>query len=340
MKTHSTAKKRRIYRRRKNFILFSGRANQKLAKKIARSLGVKMGKVKIRNFSDGEIDVQYLENIRGKNVVIIQSTQPPGDNILELEIMIDAAKRASAKQVIVVIPYFGYARQDRKDRPRVSITAKLMVRKIQNAGADRVIVADLHAPQIQGFFDIPVDPLYCSKVVLPYLRRVIRGIPRRKLAFAAPDVGAAPMVRAWAKRVSNSPVILIDKRRPKANQAEVMNIVGDPRNKVIILVDDLLDTFGTLENAIEALLKKGALQVIPVVIHPLCSGEAFQRMAKAPVKLIIVCNTLPIEKRLQEAGLAKKVKVVNTAPLFAVAIDHAVKNLSISKLFDADEMKR
>ncbi|MEK7670160.1 MAG: ribose-phosphate pyrophosphokinase, partial [Bacteroidota bacterium] len=236
--------------------IFSGRGNRPLAERISKEAGLPLGHLDIQNFSDGEIWVKYSDNIRGDDVFIIQSTQPPADNQMELLILIDAAIRASAKRVTAVIPYFGYARQDRKDQPRVSITAKLVANLIAETGADRVITMDLHAPQIQGFFDIPLDHLYSSAVLVDYFRK--KKIP--KLAVASPDVGGIKMARSYAKRLE-ADLILIDKRRPKANEAEVLNIIGNVEGKNILIVDDLIDTAGTFVNAVKALKAGGAKEV-------------------------------------------------------------------------------
>ena len=236
--------------------IFAGRSNPRLASKIAQKIGIRLGLCDIRNFSDGEIWVKYSENIRGSDVFIIQSTNPPAENLLELLIMIDAARRASARKVTAVIPFFGYARQDRKDQPRVSITAKLIANLLREAGADRIITMDLHTPQIQGFFDIPVDHLYSSAVFIPFF------LAKRysNLTVVSPDVGGIKMARAFAKRLG-ADLILIDKRRPKPNQAEVMNIIGNVEGRNILIVDDLIDTGGTFCNAVKALKGAGARHV-------------------------------------------------------------------------------
>ena len=236
--------------------VFSGRSNRPLAERIAADIGEPLGQCEIRTFSDGEIWAKYSENVRGCDVFIIQSTNPPAENLLELLIMIDAAKRSSARKVAAVIPYFGYARQDRKDQPRVSITAKLVANLLTKAGADRIITMDLHAPQIQGFFDIPVDHLYSSAVLVKYFTRKKIG----NLAVASPDVGGIKMARAYAKRLE-ADLIVIDKRRPRQNEAEVMNIIGEVEGRNIIIVDDLVDTAGTLVNAVAALKNAGAHDV-------------------------------------------------------------------------------
>lgn len=308
--------------------IFSGRANRPLAEEICKEAKIPLGISEIQNFSDGEIWSKFSENIRGDDVFIIQSTQPPADNLMELLIMIDAAKRASATRVTAVIPYFGYARQDRKDQPRVSITAKLVANLITKAGADRVITMDLHAPQIQGFFDIPLDHLYSSAVFIDYFRK--KKIPN--LAVASPDVGGIKMARSYAKRLE-ADLILIDKRRPKANEAEVMNIIGTVEGKNILIVDDLIDTAGTFVNAVKALRDGGAKLIYGACTHPILSGKAYERINKSEVQSIVVTNTLP----LKEA--TRKIEVRSAAKLFAEAILRTHSHESISSLFDIDKDK-
>ena len=308
--------------------IFSGTANRPLAEGIAKAAGMEIGAAVIKKFSDGEIWVKYPTNIRGDDVFIVQSTQPPADNMMELVILIDAAKRASARRVTAVIPYFGYARQDRKDQPRVSITAKLVANLITAAGADRVITMDLHAPQIQGFFDIPVDHLYSSAIFINYFRK--KKIPN--LAVASPDVGGIKMARSFAKRLE-ADLILIDKRRPKANVAEVMNIIGNVGSKNILIVDDLIDTAGTFCSAAQALKDHGAHEVYGACTHPILSGEAYERLAKSPVNQIIVSDSIPLN------GSSNKIHVQSSARLFAEAILRTHNNQSISSLFDVDKDK-
>ena len=248
--------------------IFSGRSSKYLGVKIAECLGKQLGHVEFKTFSDGEIWTKYSENIRGNDVFIIQSTNPPAENLMELLIMIDAAKRSSALRVNAVIPYFGYARQDRKDQPRVSITAKLIANLLQKAGADRIITMDFHAPQIQGFFDIPVDHLYGSAI---FLKKFV-SMKIKNLAVASPDVGGIKMARAYAKRL-HSDLIVIDKRRPKPNVAEVMNIIGEVKGKNVLIVDDLIDTGGTFSNAVLELEKQGAKEIYGACTHPILSGK-------------------------------------------------------------------
>ncbi len=306
--------------------VFSGRSNRPLAEKIATELGEPLGRCEIKTFSDGEIWVKYSDNIRGSDVFIVQSTMPPAENLLELLIMIDAAKRASARKIAAVIPYFGYARQDRKDQPRVSITAKLVANLIMTAGADRVITMDLHAPQIQGFFDIPVDHLYSSAILVKHFKKH----KVTNLAVASPDVGGIKMARAYAKRLE-ADLILIDKRRPRQNEAEVMNIIGDVKGKNILIVDDLVDTAGTLCNAVKALKDQGALDVYAACTHPVLSGNAIERMEKSDLRKMIVTDTLHV------AGKTNKIVVESVAHIFAEAMKRTFRHMSISSLFDVDK---
>lgn len=309
--------------------LFAGRSNPLLAEKIAEQVGEPLGKCTIRNFSDGELWVKYNENIRGGDLFIIQSTNPPADNLMELLIMVDAAKRASARKVTAVIPYFGYARQDRKDQPRVSITAKLVANLITKAGADRVITMDLHAPQIQGFFDIPVDHLYSSAVYINFFSK--KKIPN--LAVVSPDVGGIKMARAFAKRL-DAELILIDKRRPTPNQAEVMNIIGNAEGRTILIVDDLIDTGGTFCGAAEALRNAGAKEIFGACTHPILSGSAPERIGQSVVSKVFITDTIPLDSKCAQTN---KFDVISVAELFGEAITRGFKNQSISSLFDVDK---
>lgn len=309
--------------------IFSGRSNRQLADSIAKHIGTALGALEIQNFSDGETWVKYSENIRGCDVFIIQSTNPPAENLMELLILIDAAKRSSARRVTAVIPYFGYARQDRKDQPRVSITAKLVANLLVHAGADRVITMDLHAPQIQGFFDIPVDHLYSSAVFVPFFKK--KKIPN--LTVVSPDVGGIKMARAYAKRLEGD-LILIDKRRPSPNQAEVLNIIGDPKGRNILIVDDLIDTGGTFVNAVKTLKESGAKEVYGACTHPLFSGKAVEKIKQSGISKVFVTDSIALNSKCKETH---KVEVLSVAPLFAQAIKRGYKNQSISSLFDIDK---
>lgn len=309
-----------------NLKLFAGRSNRNLAKKIAKRVGVSLGKCEIRNFGDGEIWVKYNENIRGCDVFIIQSTNPPSDNLMELLILVDAAKRASARRVTAVIPYFGYARQDRKDQPRVSITAKLVANLLREAGTDRVITMDLHAPQIQGFFDIPVDHLYSSALFVPYF--IKKKIPN--LTVVSPDVGGIKLARAYAKRLGVD-LVLLDKRRPSFNEAEIMNIIGNVEGSNVLIIDDLIDTGGTFCNAVEALKEAGAKEVYGACTHLLLSGNAAKKIQSSEVSKIFVTDTIATDPKLL---MRTKFKVLSVSAIFAEAIKRAYKNQSISSLFD------
>jgi len=308
-----------------DYKVFSGSSNKPLAEKIAARLGKPLGQVELKRFSDGEIWVKYFENIRGLDVFIIQSTTPPAENILELLIMIDAAKRASAKTITAVIPYFGYSRQDRKDQPRVSITAKLLANLITVAGADRVITMDLHAAQIQGFFDIPFDHLYSSSIFSGIFRNI-----SENLVVVSPDIGGIKMARSYAKRL-HCGLVVIDKRRPKQNLAEVIHIIGSVEDKDVLLVDDLIDTGGTLVSAIEALKKNSARNIYGSITHPLLSGPAIERIHNSEITKLYVTDTIPLKNE------SDKIDVVTASDIFAEAIRRTYNNESISSLFDVDK---
>jgi ribose-phosphate pyrophosphokinase len=309
--------------------VFSGRANLPLAKKIVEHLGIQLGVLDLKNFSDGEIWVKFIDNIRGADVFIIQPTNPPADNLIELLIAIDAAKRASARKVTAVIPYFGYARQDRKDQPRVSITAKLVANLITKAGADRIITMDLHAPQIQGFFDIPFDHLYSSVLFSDFYKK--KKIP--DLTVVSPDVGGIKMARAYAKRLS-ADLVLIDKRRPSPNEVEVMNIVGTVKDRNVLIVDDLIDTAGTFTNAVTALKEAGAKAVYGACTHPILSGKAYERLSKSDITKILVTDSIQMKQK------SPKIEVMSVSKIFSEAIRRTFDNKSISSLFDVDKDKR
>lgn len=302
--------------------IFAGRSNPALASSIARSFGQNLGDVEIRNFSDGEIYVHYEESIRGCEVFIIQSTHPTGDNWIELLLLIDAAKRASASRVTAVLPYYGYARQERKDQPRVSIAAKLMANMLTTAGIDRVLTMDLHASQIQGFFDVPVDHLYGSAVFIDYFRK----LNLSNLVVVAPDVGGIKTARAYAKRMG-ADLALIDKRRPRQNDAEVMNIIGDIAGRNVLLIDDMIDTAGTLTNAANALREAGALEIRAACTHPLLSGPAFERIEASALMEVVVTDTVPLRRP------SHKITVVSVADIFADAIRRIYTDESVSTLF-------
>lgn len=304
----------------------SGRSNADLATKVATSLETKLTEVTIRNFSDGEIWVKYEENIRGVDLFIIQSTHAPSDNLMELLILIDAAKRASAKRITAVIPYYGYARQDRKDQPRVSITAKLIANLLTEAGADRVITMDLHTPQLQGFFDVPLDHLYASNIILRVLKAEV---DLKNIVIASPDVGGLKNARGYAKKL-DADLVLIDKRRPAHNVAEIVNIVGDVEGKNIVVVDDLIDTGSTFVKCAEALVSKGATSIIGVCTHPVFSGKALELIENSSaISRVYVTDTIPLRE-----GPTSKIRIITVADVFAESIIRTHANTSISSLFE------
>jgi ribose-phosphate pyrophosphokinase len=306
-----------------NLKIFSGRASEYLAKEIVKHLEIPLGKADFKTFSDGELWMKYEENIRGQDVFIVQSTNPPFENLMELLVMIDAARRASADRINAVIPYFGYARQDRKDEPRVAISAKLVANMLVTAGADRIITMDLHAPQIQGFFDIPVDHLYCSRVFFKHIKK--NNI--KDLVVASPDVGGIKMARAYAKKLETE-LVLIDKRRPKPNVAEVMNIIGEVEGKNVLIVDDLIDTGGTFVNAVEALKQRGARDIFGICTHAILSGNAVEKITNSSITKLMISNSLPLKQK------SPKIEVISVGKIFAQSIRRTNKNESISSLFD------
>ncbi|HDD45301.1 MAG TPA: ribose-phosphate pyrophosphokinase, partial [Candidatus Desulfofervidus auxilii] len=272
-----------------NLVLFSGNANPVLSKEIADYLGIPIGKALVGTFSDGETRVEIGENVRGKDVFVIQSTCPPvNHNLMELLIIIDALKRASARRITAVIPYYGYGRQDRKVKPRVPITAKLVADLITTAGADRVLSMDLHVGQIQGFFNIPVDHLFAAPVMLDYIKQHFKD----NLTIVSPDAGGVERARAFAKRLGAN-LAIIDKRRDAPNIAEAVNVIGDIKEKTVIILDDMVDTAGTLTEAAHVLLERGAKEVYACCTHPVLSGPALERLMKSPIKRLVVTNTIP-----------------------------------------------
>jgi len=305
-----------------NAKLFSGSGSQYLAEKIAKRFGEPLGRVNIQRFSDGEIGVEFLDSIRGRFVFLIQSTFAPADNLMELLLMIDAAKRASAYKVIAVIPYYGYARQDRKDKPRVAIGSKLVANMLMAAGADRVVTMDLHAPQIQGYFDIPVDHLDSSAIFIPYLEN----LNLTNLTFAAPDVGSANRIREMASYFECE-MVICDKHRKRANEIASMVVIGDVTDRDIVLIDDICDTGGTLTKSASLLMEKGARSVRALCTHPVLSGKAYENISNSVLEELVVCDTIPIRQPCE------KIKVVSTDELFAVAIRNAFENKSINSLF-------
>ncbi len=302
--------------------IFGGRSNPALAEEIAHTYGTSLGELSIRDFADSEIYVRFEESIRGSDLFLVQSTQPPAENWMELLLLIDAAKRASAARVTAVIPYFGYARQERKDQPRVSIAAKLMANMLTTAGIDRILTMELHAAQIQGFFDVPVDHLYGSGVLIDYLRQ----LDLSNFVVVAPDVGALKMARAYAQRLGVD-LAVIDKRRPQQNEAQVMNIIGDVDGKNVMLVDDIVDTAGTLTRAATALREAGAFNILAACTHALLSGPAYDRIEASEIEQLIITNTIPLERP------SDKIEVVSVAELFANAIRRIYTDKSVSTLF-------
>src|SRR5215217_4456794 len=307
------------------FKLLSGTGNQALAEEIAGQLGVELCRVTCSRFADGEIFVRIDENIRGADVFIVQPTNPPADTIIELLLLIDAARRASAARITAVVPYFGYARQDRKDQPRVAIGAKLVANMIVTAGADRVLGIDFHQHQLQGFFDVPVDHLYAA----PVLTRYFREKQLSNLVVVAPDVGGAKMARGFAKRLDAS-IGIIDKRRPTANVAEVLHVIGEVDGRDCLIVDDMIDTGGTLTEAIRALKSRGARRVFCCATHAVLSGPAVQRLAASEVAEVVVTDTIPIPESKQFPQLT----VLSVGDLLARAVHHTHLNESVSSLFE------
>ena len=307
----------------RGYKVFSGTANQELSRQIAKYLGIPLSEASIKRFSDGEISIQIGESVRGKDVFIIQPTCAPTDtNLMELLILTDALKRSSASTVTAVIPYFGYARQDRKAAPRVSITAKLVANMIEIAGIDRVVTMDLHAGQIQGFFDIPVDNLYGTITFINYLKNKHLSNP----IVASPDIGGVARARSLAKQL-NLDLAIIDKRREKANESEVMNVIGDVNGKDVILIDDMVDTAGTLIKAAAAFKERGATSVTAFCTHPVLSGPAYERSAAGAIDELVVTDTIPLKEQNEH------IKVISVAPLFAEVIRRVYHDESVNNLF-------
>lgn len=306
--------------------VFAGSASPLLTAAISKSINVPVGKCRIRQFADGEIKVKIEENIRGRDVFVIQSTHPPAENILELLLFLDAAKRASADRITAVIPYFGYARQDRKDEPRVPISSKLIANLLASSGASRVLTMDLHAEQIQGFFDIPVDHLYAAPVFIQYYAK--RDL--RDYVIVSPDAGRVNRVRAFARRLERElPIAIVDKRRTGPNQSVVLNVIGDVKDKICLIYDDMLDTGGTMIDAAQAILQHGAKAVYACVVHPLLSSDAPQRITDSGIQELVVTDTIPLSSDKQ----ISKVKVLSVAKLLGKAIMCIHRAESISSLF-------
>lgn len=306
--------------------IFSGNANPRLAQEICASLGLSLGNLMLETFADGEVYLQFQENVRGADLFLIQPTCRPADhNLMELLLMIDAAKRASADRITAVLPYYGYARQDRKDKPRVAIAAKLVASLLERAGADRIMALDLHAAQIQGFFDVPVDHLFSAPVMIEYFKPL--EVP--DLTVVSPDPGGVERARAFAKRL-NAPLAIIDKRREKPNVAEVMNVVGEVEGRNCLMVDDLIDTAGTLVKGAEALLQQGARSVSACATHAVLSGPAVERIEASPLKEVVFTNSIPLS---EEARHSSRIKSLSVAPLLARAIQSIHEETSVSSLF-------
>jgi ribose-phosphate pyrophosphokinase len=302
--------------------IFAGTGSTALAEKIAQRFGAPIGKINIQKFSDGEFQPVFLESVRGDYVFLVQSTYAPTDNLFELLLMIDAAKRASAYKIIVVIPYYGFARQDRKDKPRVSIASKLVADLLQTAGANRVMTMELHAPQIQGFFNVPVDHLESSIIFAPY----IKTLADENIVIAAPDVGASNRIREVAK-ILNLNMVICDKERRKANEIANMTVIGDVEGKDVVLIDDIIDTGGTLCKSSSMLMDKGAKSVRALCCHPVLSGKAYENIENSVLTELVVTDTIPLKHH------SDKIKVVSVAPLFARAIRNVHEHGSISSLF-------
>lgn len=307
----------------RGFKIFTGSAHPAFAKELAKYLDIALSSAVINRFSDGEINVKISESVRGKDIYIIQPTcKPTNDNLMELLIMVDAFKRSSAGNINAVIPYFGYARQDRKAAPRVPITAKLVANLLQSAGVNRVITMDLHAGQIQGFFDIPVDNLYGSIVFYDYIKAKNLKNP----IIASPDIGGVARARHFAEHLG-LPLVIVDKKRERANESEVMNIIGDVRDKSVIMVDDIIDTAGTMVKAADVLKKNGALSVIALGTHAVFSGNAIEKIENGALDEVAVSNSIPFE------NTSKKIKVLSVAPLFAEVMRRIYHNESVNSLF-------
>jgi ribose-phosphate pyrophosphokinase len=304
--------------------IFTGNANPALAEEICRCLKVPLGKADVGHFSDGELQVKIEENVRGDDTYVVQPTSPPvNENVMELLIMVDALARASARRITVVLPYYGYGRQDRKAEPRVPITAKLVANLITAAGADRVLSMDLHAGQIQGFFDIPVDHLYAMPVFLDYIRKK----KIKDLVVVSPDAGGVERARAFAKRL-DADLAIVDKRRPKPNVAETMNVIGEVEGRTAILLDDIVDTAGTLTQDAVALKKFGAKRVLAACSHGVLSGPAIKRLQASPIEELMISNSIPLN-----VPRTRKIKVLSVAPLLAEAIKRIHEDQSVSQLF-------
>jgi ribose-phosphate pyrophosphokinase len=326
VKTVAERKPRRSLSEDKRFKLFSGTANRPLAEEIGRHIGVPVGEAKMQRFADGEVYFQLLENVRGVDVFVVQPTCFPVDqNLVELLVMIDALKRASAARITVVVPYYGYARQDRKDRPRVAISAKLVADLLTTAGANRALFVDLHAAQIQGFFNIPVDHLYASPVLVSYFREL--NLPN--LSVVSPDAGGVERARFFAQKLG-APLAIVDKRRTDMNVTEVMHVIGDVKGRTCLILDDIVDTAGTLVKTVDALYANGATGVYAAASHAVLSGPAIERISASRLEQLVVTNTIPLREAAQKLP---KIKVLSIAGLLGAAIESIHMETSVSKLF-------
>jgi ribose-phosphate pyrophosphokinase len=302
--------------------IFSGRASVSLAEKIAAKYGVSLGDVNVMEFSDGEFQPSFEETVRGQDIFIVQSTMPPSDNLFEMLLMVDAARRASARKIIAVVPYFGFARQDRKDKPRVAIGAKLIANMLMAAGVDRIMTMDLHADQIQGFFEVPVDHLFASTIFFPEMEKLDNG----NLIMAAPDAGGAKRANSYAKKL-NTGLAICHKHRKKANEVAEMTVIGDVEGKDVILIDDMCDTAGTLTKAADLFIERGAKSVRAFCTHAVLSGPAYERIIQSKLTELIVTDTIPLKQQCD------KIRVLTVADLFADVIRRMVNNQSISSHF-------
>ena len=311
-----------------NLMIFTGNANPKLADAVARHLGIPLGRATVGRFSDGEIMVEILENVRSKDVFVLQSTcNPSNDNLMELLVMVDALKRASAGRITAAIPYFGYARQDRRSRSsRVPITAKMVANMLSSVGSDRVMTMDLHSDQIQGFFDIPVDNIYGTPVLLEDMWKH----KYENTVIVSPDVGGVVRARAIAKRVDDADLVIIDKRRPKPNESQVMNVIGDVKGRTCLIVDDLVDTANTLCEAAHALKDQGAKKVVAYCVHPVLSGKAIERISNSALDELVVTDTIPLSAAAQGC---MRIRQLTVAPLLAETMRRISEGDSVSSLF-------
>jgi ribose-phosphate pyrophosphokinase len=302
--------------------IFAGRASKEIAERIAKAYGISLGNVMVMEFSDGEFQPSFEETVRGQDVFIVQSTMPPSDNLFELLLMIDAAKRASARKIVAVMPYFGFARQDRKDKPRVAIGAKLVANMLMAAGVSRIITMDLHADQIQGFFEVPVDHLYASTLFYNEIQKLDNG----NLVMAAPDAGGAKRANSYAKKI-NTTLAICHKHRKKPNEVAEMTVIGDVEGKDVILIDDMCDTAGTLTTAADLFIEKGAKSVRAFCTHAVLSGPAYDRIENSKLTELVVTDTIPLKKQ------SSKIRVIPTHELFADVIHSLMENKSISSYF-------